>query len=242
LSGGSLHKRGYRGDAGEAPLKEHVAAGILMRSGWAQNTQKSLFDPMCGSGTIAIEGAMMAANIPPNLHKKKWGFDNWSFSQADVFKDVVEQAEQMITVPVTAIYAYDLSTTLVDLAEQNAVVAGVADYITFKQCDVLDAVIEDEVVETSQEVDSADVKGYIVSNPPYGERLGEYTSLLPLFDKLGHHFKKHFANWNISLLSSNHELLKALKLRYNKSYKLMNGKLECVLMNYQLSGQNLAVF
>ncbi len=252
LSGGSLHKRGYRGDAGEAPLKEHVAAGILMRSGWVQNKQNTLFDPMCGSGTIAIEAAMMAANIPPNLNKKSWGFEHWNGNQADVFSEVVEQAKLSVTTPVAPIYAYDLSTKLVDLAEQNAVAADVADYIIFKQCDILDAVIEVQASDLAQEQAPSDVaheqknvenvKGYIVTNPPYGERLGEYTSLLPLFDKLGHHFKKHFANWNLSLLSSNQDLLKALKLRYTKSYKLMNGKLECVLMNYQLSGQNLAVF
>ncbi|MFT6087904.1 MAG: 23S rRNA (guanine2445-N2)-methyltransferase / 23S rRNA (guanine2069-N7)-methyltransferase, partial [Glaciecola sp.] len=241
LSGGSLHKRGYRDGAGEAPLKEHVAAGILMRSGWAQNTSKVLLDPMCGSGTIPIEAAMMAANIPPNLGKETWGFEHWNLHEPTVFKEVVEQAKMHITVPSAAIYAYDLSTTLVDLAEQNAVRAGVADYITFKQCDVLDAVVVDADSKSNSAataIGGTENKGYIVSNPPYGERLGDYTSLLPLFDKLGHHLKKHFALWHVSLLSSNQDLLKALKLRYTKSYKLMNGKLECVLMNYHISGQN----
>jgi len=245
LSGGSLHKRGYRDSAGEAPLKEHVAAGILMRSGWAQNTNKVLLDPMCGSGTIPIEAAMMAANIAPNLGKETWGFEHWNQHEPKVFSEVVEQAKMHVTIPVAAIYAYDLSTTLVDLAEQNAVRAGVADYITFKQCDVLDAVVVDEDSKVSSSETPShenDSKGYIVSNPPYGERLGDYTSLLPLFDKLGHHLKKHFALWNVSLLSSNQDLLKALKLRYTKSYKLMNGKLECTLMNYQISGQNLEIF
>lgn len=243
LSGGSLHKRGYREDAGEAPLKEHVAAGILMRSGWAQNTQCRLFDPMCGSGTIAIEAAMIAANIPPNLDRKNWGFEHWHGKQANMFSEVVEQARQSISQPLAAIYAYDLSTKLVELAQSNAQMAGVAEYITFKQCDALDAIIESNVAAVRTETEELNsLEGYIVSNPPYGERLGEYTSLLPLFDKLGNHLKQHFANWHLSLISSNPDLLKALKLRYNKSYKLMNGKLECVLVNYLLSGQNLAVF
>lgn len=244
LSGGSLHKRGYRADSGDAPLKEHVAAGILMRSGWAQDTNTVLLDPMCGSGTIAIEAAMMAANIAPNLDKASWGFEHWSLHEPQVFSEVLEQAKAIVTTPLKPIYAYDLSTKLVELAEQNAVRAGVAEYITFKQCDVLDAVIDDTWL--AQVAPSSDAsnrpKGFVVSNPPYGERLGDYTSLLPLFDKLGHHFKKNFEQWNVSLLSSNQDLLKALKLRYNKSYKIMNGKLECVLMNYQLSGQNLAIF
>ena len=247
LSGGSLHKRGYRSDAGEAPLKEHVAAGILMRSGWAQDTNNVLFDPMCGSGTIAIEAAMMAAHMPPNLDKETWGFEHWSGHESKVFGAVVEQAKSLIVEPQMPIYAYDLSTKLIELAEQNADRAGVAEYITFKQCDVLDAVIEQATLNENTSDENPDAqelkaKGFIVSNPPYGERLGEYTSLLPLFDKLGHHLKKHFSHWNVSLLSSNNDLLKALKLRYTKSYKLMNGKLECVLMNYQISGQNLEIF
>lgn len=246
LSGGSLHKRGYRTDAGEAPLKEHVAAGILMRSGWAQGANSTLLDPMCGSGTIPIEAAMIAANIPPNLGKQAWGFEHWNLHQKSTFNEVVAEASHRVRTPSAAIYAYDLSTKLIELAEQNAMRAGVAEFITFKQCDVLDAVIEKTTLPTNSntedEKNDCAIKGYIVSNPPYGERLGEYTSLLPLFDKLGHHLKKHFANWHVSLLSSNQDLLKALKLRYTKSYKLMNGKLECVLMIYQISGQNLEVF
>ncbi|MFQ3250619.1 bifunctional 23S rRNA (guanine(2069)-N(7))-methyltransferase RlmK/23S rRNA (guanine(2445)-N(2))-methyltransferase RlmL [Glaciecola sp.] len=247
LSGGSLHKRGYRSDAGDAPLKEHVAAGILMRSGWAQDTDNVLLDPMCGSGTIAIEAAMMAAHMAPNLDKESWGFEHWSQHDHHLFDAVVEQAKHIVTKPTKPIYAYDLSTKLVELAEQNAERAGVSEFITFKQCDVLDAVIDDTWLSQNsknKESGQSEVKpkGFIVSNPPYGERLGEYTSLLPLFDKLGHHLKKHFALWNVSLLSSNQDLLKALKLRYTKSYKLMNGKLECVLMNYQLYGQNLEIF
>lgn len=245
LSGGSLHKRGYRTEAGDAPLKEHVAVGILMRSGWTQDTGSVLLDPMCGSGTIAIEAAMLAAHIPPNLEKESWGFEHWSQHDSHVFSAVVEQAKSLISTPKAPIYAYDLSTKLVELAEQNAQRAGVAEFITFKQCDVLDAVIDDTWLNqqtTTSDNSEPKAKGFIVSNPPYGERLGEYTSLLPLFDKLGHHLKKNFALWNVSLLSSNQDLLKALKLRYTKSYKLMNGKLECVLMNYQLSGQNLEIF
>ena len=239
LSGGSLHKRGYRADTGEAPLKEHVAAGVLMRSGWADDCEQPLLDPMCGSGTIAIEAAMMAAAIPPNLHKEEWGFQHWMGHDSEAFSAALKQAEAGIRSPLAPIYAYDLSTKLVDLARENASRAGVEDFIVFKQCDVLDStVVLDEDVTAAE----GQPKGYIVSNPPYGERLSEYTALLPLFDKLGNHLKSSFPEWQVSLLSSNQDLLKALKLRYSKSYKLMNGKLECVLVNYSLTGQNLAVF
>ena len=119
LSGGSLHKRGYRTEAGDAPLKEHVAVGILMRIGWTQDTGSVLLDPMCGSGTIAIEAAMLAAHIPPNLEKESWGFEHWSQHDNHIFSAVVEQAKSLISTPKAPIYAYDLSTKLVELAEQQ---------------------------------------------------------------------------------------------------------------------------
>ncbi|MBF7072798.1 bifunctional 23S rRNA (guanine(2069)-N(7))-methyltransferase RlmK/23S rRNA (guanine(2445)-N(2))-methyltransferase RlmL [Glaciecola sp. MH2013] len=243
LSGGSLHKRGYRSDTGEAPLKEHVAAGIIMRSGWLSSGRKPLLDPMCGSGTIAIEAAMMAANIAPNLHKEEWGFQHWLGHDGSIFRKVHDAAVLNQREPAVSIFAYDLSTKLIDLARENAKNAGVEQYIIFKQCDVLDATVEAKELEVLNASNNGDeTLGYIISNPPYGERLSEYTALLPLFDKLGARVKEHFPNWQLSLLSSNQDLLKALKLRYSKSYKIMNGKLECVFVNYQLSGQNLAVF
>ncbi|MDT0581576.1 bifunctional 23S rRNA (guanine(2069)-N(7))-methyltransferase RlmK/23S rRNA (guanine(2445)-N(2))-methyltransferase RlmL [Brumicola blandensis] len=240
LSGGSLHRRGYRLDAGEAPLKEHVAAGVLMRSGWANNSNNVLLDPMCGSGTIAIEAAMIAANIPPNLERETWGFSHWLGHEPALFEAAVAQAKGAITEPKQTIYAYDLSTSLVDLARKNAEAAGVSQFIEFKQCDVLDSSVT--LPQASDALEEDGFAGYIVSNPPYGERLGEYQALLPLFDKLGNHFKSHFAHWHLSLLSSNPDLLKALKLRYTRQYKMMNGKLECNLVNYVLKGQNLEVF
>lgn len=229
FSGTSLHQRGYREQSGEAPLKEQVAAAILMRSGWAQNTDSCLLDPMCGSGTIAIEAALMATNTPPNLHRFHWGFEHYLGHDKDVWNNVKNQALANVHAPKAKIYAFDISTILVDMAKQNAAAAGMQDYIEFKQCDALSA----QVKETS---------GYIVSNPPYGERLGEYVGLLPLYDGLGKHLKTHFANWHVSLLSSDQQLIKALKLRAHKRYALNNGKLECVLVNYILNDDNLADF
>jgi 23S rRNA (guanine2445-N2)-methyltransferase / 23S rRNA (guanine2069-N7)-methyltransferase len=229
MSGGSLHRRGYREDAGEAPLKEHVSAALLIRSGWASDN-KALLDPMCGSGTIAIEAALMATNTPPNLDRADWGFDHWLQHNNSVWQNVIEQGKSNITDAKCPIFASDLSTKVLDIAKANARMAGMEQYIEFKQCDALT-------------LGSAPAEqGYLISNPPYGERLNEYTSLIPFFDELGQSLKSLFASWTIGLLSSNQDLLKALKLRYNKRYKLMNGKLDCVFCLYDMSGDNLDSF
>lgn len=229
LSGTSLHQRGYREATGDAPLKEQLAAAILYRSGWHKDSNKALLDPMCGSGTIAIEGAMIAANIAPNIDRQLWGFRNWFGHQKSEFETVKAEVLAAQKTPEGPIYAFDISTTVLDYAVSNAENAGVVDYIDFKQCDALHA----KVKET---------EGYIVSNPPYGERLDDYVGLLPLYTQFGAHLKVNFANWKVALLSSNEQLLKALKLRTHKRFKLFNGKIETVLALYQLTADNLHAF
>lgn len=229
LSGTSLHRRGYREAAGEAPLKEQLAAAILYRSGWQKHLEQPLLDPMCGSGTIAIEAAMIAANIPPNLEREYWGFDNWYGHNAKEFEETKQTLTSMQKTPEGPIYAFDISTKVLDLALINAENAGVDDFIEFKQCDAIHTTLKEE-------------SGYIVSNPPYGERLDDYVSLLPFYSQLGAHLKANFANWNVALLCSNDHLLKALKLRTYKRFKLFNGKLETQLACYQLTQDNLHAF
>ena len=229
LSGKSLHQRGYREFTGDAPLKEQLAAAILYRSAWHKNTDLPLLDPMCGSGTIPIEAAMIAANIPPNLHRTRWGFDNWHGHQSSIFEDVKTQAIAEQKTPSANIYAYDISTIVLDMAVTNAENAGVIDYIDFKQCDAVHTTVDDKA-------------GYIVSNPPYGERLDDYVGLLPFYTKLGAHLKANFANWHVALLCSSEPLLKALKLRASKRYKFFNGKLETQLACYQLDADNVQSF
>jgi 23S rRNA (guanine2445-N2)-methyltransferase / 23S rRNA (guanine2069-N7)-methyltransferase len=229
LSGTSLHRRGYREASGEAPLKEQLAAAILYRSGWHKNTDQALLDPMCGSGTIAIEGAMIAANIPPNLDRDVWGFDAWYGHKAKEFNEVKQALSLRRKNPEGPIYAFDISTKVLDVAIINAENAGVESYIQFKQCDAVHTTVEENV-------------GYIVSNPPYGERLDDYVGLLPLYSQFGSHLKANFANWNVALLSSNDNLLKALKLRSYKRFKLFNGKLETQLACYKLTEDNLQAF
>ena len=229
LSYKSLHLRGYRLATGEAPLKEQLAAAMLYRSQYHQNTHKALLDPMCGSGTIAIEAALMAANIPPNLNRDKWGFDCWHGHNQNAFDEARGELFKLQKDPEAKIYAFDISTVVLDLARENAKQAGVEDYIEFKQVDALNAKVNSQ-------------PGIIVSNPPYGERLDDYVALLPFYNKLGQHLKAEFANWYVALLCSNEQLLKALKLRTHKKFKFFNGKLETLLACYELDEANCQAF
>lgn len=227
LSGGSLHQRAYRTDTGAAPLKEHVAAAMLMRSGWASNTDKPLYDLMCGSGTLAIEAAFMASNTAPALKRHHWGFSEWLGHNESQWQALVSEAENAKVTPPAQIIASDIDRRLVNIAKQNADEAGVFSYIRFANQDAVKAV-----------PDNTAGAGYLVSNPPYGERLGELTSLLPLFSQWGQQLKSVWRDWQVSLLSSNRELLRVLKLRAAKEYAMMNGKLECKLVNYVLDEAN----
>lgn len=230
VSGDSLHQRHYRDQTGAAPLKEHVAAAILMRSGWTQNTDKMLFDPMCGSGTIAIEGALIAANIAPALKRVHWGFDFWGSHDEPLWANVLEEAKKARREPQARILASDNDRGVLKHAKKNADQAGVFQYIQIGHQDALRAKSPDPAEQ-----------GYLVCNPPYGERLGEITQLIPFFQQWGTAIKQGFAGWHVSLLTSNRELLRQMKLVADRDYKLMNGKLECQLVNYVMNDDNCRI-
>ncbi|MDP5031103.1 MAG: bifunctional 23S rRNA (guanine(2069)-N(7))-methyltransferase RlmK/23S rRNA (guanine(2445)-N(2))-methyltransferase RlmL [Paraglaciecola sp.] len=226
LSGRSLHQRHYRSKTGLAPVKEHIACAMLIRSGWTKNQQLPLIDPMCGAGTIVIEAALMAANIAPGLKREVWGFTHWKQHQASIWQALLISAEQAVIAPAHMIYANDIDMGVLALAKENAHNAQVYDFIQFSHQDVRHFKITDAA------------PGYIVSNPPYGERLGDTAQLFPLFQQWGAWLKAHFLNWQMSLLTSNRDLLRQMKLNAKKEYQLMNGKLECQLVNYVLDEQN----
>ena len=232
LSGGSLHQRAYRQDAGLAPLKEHVAAAMLMRSGWAANMAKPLLDPMCGSGTLVIEAALMAMHKAPGLGRPRWGFRKWLGHRESDWQALIEEAKSAQIQPDIRLFASDIDRKLIAIAKQNANEAGVFELIEFNVADATKFTPPAAISEP----------GYLVSTPPYGERLGELTELIPLFAQWGEQLKQHWQDWQVSLLSSNRELLRLLKLRGNKEYSLMNGKLECKLVNYQLDANNCQQF
>ena len=230
MAGASLHQRSYRKETGDAPLKEHIACAMLMRSGWTENMDKPLADMMCGSGTIAIEAAFMARNIAPGIKREYWGFSKWLSHDAAYWDSLVNDAIANQTESKSEIFAADYNRRMIAIAKDNADYAGVFNDIKFSNQDA---------TKSSPPVATP---GYMVSNPPYGERLGELTALIPLFSEWGKRFKEAWKGWHVSLLSSNRDLLRVLKLRATKDYGMNNGKLECRLVNYVLSEENTVQF
>ncbi|WP_338593048.1 bifunctional 23S rRNA (guanine(2069)-N(7))-methyltransferase RlmK/23S rRNA (guanine(2445)-N(2))-methyltransferase RlmL [Shewanella khirikhana] len=224
FSGPALHQRGYRGNTGEAPLKENLAANMLYRSGWAENPT-ALLDPFCGSGTVLIEAAMMACDMAPGLLRERFGFEHWNRHNSAVWTQVKEEAKARASLGKSRcelkFYGSDIDSRLVALAKRNANAAGVFEFIELKVANVLN--IEPPVEG-----------GMLLTNPPYGERLGNVTSLLQLYFQLGEKFKQSFGGWKLGLLCSDMELVSSLKLKADKQMKMFNGALECAFNLYTL--------
>ena len=227
LSGDALHMRGYREDTGKAPLRETLAAAIVLRSGWQKGTP--LVDPMCGSGTLLIEAAQMEAQIAPQLYRLHWGFDFWQGHNQAAWEKVKEEAlalaeaeKQRENAP--HFYGFDLDHRVLQKAKQNAKNAGVAHLMQWQQGDV--AAIKNP---------SPNVAGTVICNPPYGERLGTTPALIALYSVFGQRLKQQFAGWNASIFSGEPSLLDCLRLRSHRQFKAKNGPLDCVQKNYQIA-------
>ncbi|KGA34351.1 bifunctional 23S rRNA (guanine(2069)-N(7))-methyltransferase RlmK/23S rRNA (guanine(2445)-N(2))-methyltransferase RlmL [Pectobacterium carotovorum subsp. carotovorum] len=227
LSGEGLHQRGYRDLAGLAPLKENLAAAIVLRSGWKSGTP--LVDPMCGSGTLLIEAAMIASDRAPGLHRTHWGFNAWLKHDAELWREVTAEAQQRARqgsqATTSRFFGSDNDRRVIEIAKANARRAGVAELISF---DVRDAAqLKNPLPEGP--------KGTVVSNPPYGERLESEPALIALHNMLGRKMKSDFGGWQLSLFSASPELLSCLQLRAERQFKAKNGPLDCVQKNYQLA-------
>ena len=227
LSGDALHMRGYREDTGKAPLRETLAAAIVLRSGWQKGTP--LVDPMCGSGTLLIEAAQMEAQIAPQLYRLHWGFDFWQGHNQAAWEKVKEEAlalaeaeKQRENAP--HFYGFDLDHRVLQKAKQNANNAGVAHLMQWQQGDV--AAIKNP---------SPNLAGTVICNPPYGERLGTTPALIALYSVFGQRLKQQFAGWNASIFSGEPSLLDCLRLRSHRQFKAKNGPLDCVQKNYQIA-------
>ncbi|MBC5789857.1 bifunctional 23S rRNA (guanine(2069)-N(7))-methyltransferase RlmK/23S rRNA (guanine(2445)-N(2))-methyltransferase RlmL [Providencia sp. JUb39] len=227
LSGDSLHIRGYRDLAGQAPLKETLAAAIISRSGWQKNTP--MVDPMCGSGTLLIEAAMIAADRAPGLYRQHWGFNAWLKHNPELWREVVTEAQvrfrQGLKDTTSRFYGFDIDKRVLDMARANARRAGLQDLITFNHGDA--AALENPV--------KTDITGTIISNPPYGERLESEPALIALHSQFGRIVKARFPGWRLSIFSASPELLSCLQLRSEREFKAKNGPLDCVQKNYQLA-------
>lgn len=227
LSGEGLHLRGYRDGTGMAPIKENLAAAIVMRSGWVAGTP--LLDPMCGSGTLLIEAAMLATDRAPGLHRGHWGFSGWAQHDDAIWKEVKAEAQtrarQGLAAYESRFYGSDVDERVIERARRNARRAGIGELINFEVKDV--AQLNNPLPKGPY--------GTVISNPPYGERLESEPALIALHSLLGRIMKNQFGGWNLSVFSASPELLSCLQLRADKQFKAKNGPLDCVQKNYHLA-------
>lgn len=223
LGGGPMHRRGWRREQNEAPLKENLAAAVLMRGGWPKRYHDggALLDPMCGSGTLLIEGALMAADVAPGLQRhgnvlpSRWlGFD--AACWRDLFADAVARESRGRSALRPVFFGSDLDGRAIRAAGENAVLAGLAGQIQWRTLDVAQL--------TAPDVEAA---GLVVCNPPYDERLAADPELYHL---LGDALQRAVPQWGASLLCGNAELARATGLRAQKKYQMFNGAIECALI------------
>lgn len=227
LTGYSLHQRGYRTQAGDAPLKENLAAAMLIRAKWPQFAEKgySLHDPFCGSGTIVIEAAMMASHIAPGLLRQDQSLVHWAQHQPSLWEKVRTLALQQVKPLHVKLRGTDSNSKLIKIAHANAERAGVLPLVEFETMAVKDCRPNHE-------------HGLVICNPPYGERLSDATQLVPLYQQLGTTLHTYYQGWQAAVLTSNVMLAKALGLRAGKQYSLFNGPLECKLYCVAVESDN----
>jgi len=218
-TGEPLFKRGQRISTGEAPLRENLAAGIIRLAGWVPGIP--LLDPMCGSGTILLEAAHMALDIAPGLGRG-FAFEKFKNLDSRLWRDLLRQsrARQKPRVPL-AIYGSDFSADVLKAARANLMAAGLEKVVSLKRADVLETAAPAK-------------KGIIVTNPPYGVRIGEQQALAEFYPKLGDVLKKQFSGWHAYLLSADMRLPKLIHLAASKRTPLFNGALECRLFEYKM--------
>jgi putative N6-adenine-specific DNA methylase len=218
-TGEPLFKRGQRMATGEAPIRENLAAGILRLAGWVPGIP--LLDPMCGSGTILMEAALMALDIAPGFGRH-FAFEKFKNFDARRWRELMQRraAGQKPKVP-QAIYGGDLSGDVLKAARSNLIAAGLEKVVSLKRANVL-------------EISAPAKEGIIVTNPPYGVRLGEQQALAEFYPKLGDVLKNRFSGWRVYLLSADMRLPKLIRLAASKRTPLFNGALECRLYEYKM--------
>lgn len=217
-SGDSLHHRGYRTATNIAPINEVLAAGMLLLSGW--KGESDFLDPMCGSGTILIEAAMIACNIPANINRKEFAFEKWNDWDNDLFDLICDSLLKKTADFKFTIKGYDKAPSAVQKAIGNIKNANLEDYITVENINFFD---------TQKQTENP---LHILFNPPYGERLD--INLERFYTEIGDTLKQHYANSQAWFITGNLEALKYVGLKPSKKIKLFNGKLESRLVKYEL--------
>lgn len=216
-SGDSLHKRGYRSSQNEAPISEVLAAGMLLLAGW--DGQSNFIDPMCGSGTILIEAALIALNIPPGIYRSSFGFERWKDFDKMMFDEIIQDDSEEREFHYK-IFGSDISRRAIQISEQNIADSGLTKYIHLQQKSVKDVVISSEPC-------------LMVTNPPYGERI-KTEDIEGLYETLGSVMKHQMEGNSCWVISSDMVCLKKIGLKPSKKINLLNGPLECSFNQYQI--------
>lgn len=217
-SGNSLHHRGYRTATNIAPINEVLAAGMLLLSGW--NGDSHLIDPMCGSGTIIIEAAMIACNIPANINRKEFAFEHWQDWDSELFDTILESLLKKVREFHYTIIGYDKAPSAFNKAKDNIENANLSDYVSVERANFF---------ETEKTTEG---KLHIIFNPPYGERLD--INMERFYREIGDTLKQKYSNTNAWFITANLEALKFVGLRPSRKIKLFNGKLETRLVKYEI--------
>lgn len=217
-SGESLHKRGYRKVQTEAPLNEVLAAGMILKTGWRGETD--FVDPMCGSGTLLIEAAMIAMNIPPGIYRNSFAFEKWIDFDSELF-DMIYNDDSGERVFEHKIYGSDISAKAISIATENVKSAGVSKYIELKTLPFQDY------------KKAPPERGILVTNPPYGERI-KPDDLFGLYEMIGERLKHIFAGYDAWILSYKKDCFNRIGLRHSQRIPLINGSLECEFRKYEL--------
>ncbi|MCW8344437.1 bifunctional 23S rRNA (guanine(2069)-N(7))-methyltransferase RlmK/23S rRNA (guanine(2445)-N(2))-methyltransferase RlmL [Vibrio sp. ZSDZ65] len=229
MVGSGLHQRGYRTEAGRAPLRETLASAIVARSGWTQGD--NMLDPMCGSGTLLIEAAMLAANMAPSVKRKSWCFESHEDFEPELWAEIKSEASVQgrrgVKKTDSRFWGFDNDPRVLQTAKDNARRAGVDSLITFELGDASKLTKPEGFGE-----------GVVICNPPYGERLGTEPGLIALYTEFGNQLKIEFGGSKASIFSSSDDLLSCLRMRADKQFKLNNGALPCHQKNYSISGRS----
>ncbi|QCI21656.1 bifunctional 23S rRNA (guanine(2069)-N(7))-methyltransferase RlmK/23S rRNA (guanine(2445)-N(2))-methyltransferase RlmL [Buchnera aphidicola (Hyadaphis tataricae)] len=234
LSGDALHKRGYRRFVHATPIKENLSVAAILQSGWKHNTP--IIDPMCGSGTLVIEAAMIACNRAPGLNRLIWGFQFWKGYKKDIWEKIYQDAEKKFQIGIKLcsknyFLGYDYNAEIIKKAKINALYAGVSKITQFftKNLNNLKNIYNKEEI------------GTLLSNAPYGERNHTESQLVGLYIQLGIVSKKYFHNWTLSIFSASKFLLQFIQMRANQEYCLKNGALNCFQNNYHIYSNQLNI-
>jgi 23S rRNA (guanine2445-N2)-methyltransferase / 23S rRNA (guanine2069-N7)-methyltransferase len=227
FSGESLHRRGYRSEGGRAPLKENVAAAVLLRAGWPQIAEEggTLLDPMCGSGTFLTEGALIAADAAPALDRPYFGFLKWRGHDAGLWERLRAEAvaRRAARVARRCILGSDIDSEAVRMAIDNASQAGVAEWLHVEKR---------ALGEVSRPKGAT---GLVVANPPYGERIGAESGLPALYSELGSVLRERFQGWQAAILTGNPPLARNLGIYAKRTHRFFNGSIECRLLRFDLN-------